>query len=61
VRTPTVAAKGRVTLRKDVLAHLGLRPGQRVAVEKLPDGRPEVRAAPVDRGDRRIAAAGRAG
>jgi len=43
--TLTISAKGQVTLRKDVLAHLGLRPGQRIAVEKLPDGRLEVRAA----------------
>ena len=44
--TLTITAKGQVTLRKDLLAHLGLRPGQRLAVEKLPDGRLELRAAP---------------
>ena len=43
--TLTITAKGQVTLRKDVLAHLGLRPGQRLAVEKLPDGRLELHAA----------------
>ena len=43
--TLTVTAKGQVTLRKDVLEHLGIRPGQKVAVEKLPDGRIQVRAA----------------
>ena len=43
--TLTVTAKGQITLRKDVLTHLGLRPGQRIAVEKLPDGRLEMRAA----------------
>lgn len=43
--TLTITAKGQVTLRKDVLVHLGLRPGQRVAVEKLPDGRLELYAA----------------
>jgi len=43
--TLTVTAKGQVTLRKDVLTHLGLRPGQRIAIEKLPDGRLEMRAA----------------
>ena len=43
--TLTITAKGQVTLRKDVLAHLGLRPGQRVTVEKLPDGRLELHAA----------------
>jgi AbrB family looped-hinge helix DNA binding protein len=43
--TLTVTAKGQVTLRKDLLAHLGVRPGERVTVDKLPDGRIEVRAA----------------
>jgi AbrB family looped-hinge helix DNA binding protein len=41
----TVTAKGQVTLRKDLLEHLGVRPGEKVSVEKLPDGRIEVRAA----------------
>ena len=44
--TLTVTAKGQVTLRKDVLHHLGVRPGDKISVEKLPDGRVEVRAAP---------------
>jgi AbrB family looped-hinge helix DNA binding protein len=43
--TLTITAKGQVTLRKDVLEHLGVRPGERVSVDKLPDGRIEVRAA----------------
>ena len=43
--TLTVTAKGQVTLRKDLLNHLGVQPGERIAVEKLPDGRIEVRAA----------------
>jgi AbrB family looped-hinge helix DNA binding protein len=43
--TLTVTAKGQVTLRKDLLEHLGVRPGERITVEKLPDGRIEVRAA----------------
>lgn len=42
--TLTITAKGQVTLRKDVLKHLRVQPGQRVEVEKLPDGRIEVRA-----------------
>jgi len=37
--TLTITAKGQVTLRKDVLAHLGLRPGDKVVIDKLPDGR----------------------
>jgi bifunctional DNA-binding transcriptional regulator/antitoxin component of YhaV-PrlF toxin-antitoxin module len=43
--TLTVTAKGQVTLRKDLLAHLGVRPGERITVDKLPGGRIEVRAA----------------
>ena len=43
--TLTVTAKGQVTLRKDVLNHLGVQPGETVTVNKLPDGAIEVRAA----------------
>jgi bifunctional DNA-binding transcriptional regulator/antitoxin component of YhaV-PrlF toxin-antitoxin module len=43
--TLTVTAKGQVTLRKDLLRHLGVRPGEKIAVDKLPDGRIEMRAA----------------
>jgi AbrB family looped-hinge helix DNA binding protein len=42
--TLTVTTKGQVTLRKDILNHLGVRPGEKITVEKLPDGRIEVRA-----------------
>jgi AbrB family looped-hinge helix DNA binding protein len=41
----TVTAKGQVTLRKDILRHLGVRPGEKITVDKLPDGRIEVKAA----------------
>ena len=41
----TVTAKGQVTLRKDILKHLGVQPGDKIAVDKLPDGRVEVKAA----------------
>lgn len=41
----TVTAKGQVTLRKDLLQHLGVQPGQKISVDKLPNGRIEVRAA----------------
>ena len=41
----TVTAKGQVTLRKDLLEHLGVHPGERITVDKLPDGRIEVKAA----------------
>lgn len=40
----TVTSKGQVTLRKDILEHLGVRAGDKIAVEKLPNGRIEVRA-----------------
>jgi hypothetical protein len=43
--TLTVNAKGQVTLRKDMLKHLGVHPGDTIAVNKLPDGRIEMRAA----------------
>ena len=43
--TLTVTAKGQVTLRKDLLKHLGVHPGEKVIVDKLPDGRIEVKAA----------------
>ena len=43
--TLTITAKGQVTLRKELLRHLGVAPGDRVAVEILPGGRAELRAA----------------
>jgi len=43
--TLTVTAKGQVTLRKDLLQHLGIQPGEKITVDKLPDGRIEVKAA----------------
>jgi antitoxin PrlF len=38
----TITAKGQVTLRKEVLKHLGLKPGDKVAVDLLPEGRAEI-------------------
>ena len=47
--TLAVTAKGQVTLRKDVLKHLGVQPGDKIAVDKLPGGRIEMKAArPTD-------------
>ncbi len=43
--TLTVTAKGQVTLKKELLQHLGVRPGQKVEVDPLPGGRLTVRAA----------------
>ena len=34
--TLTVTAKGQVTLRKDLLKHLGVQPGEKITVDKLP-------------------------
>ena len=53
----TVAARGQVTFRRDVLQHLGISPGEKIELEKLPDGRVALRAARpadevVDRADR---------
>lgn len=42
--TLTVTAKGQVTLRKDLLKHLGVHPGEKITVHKLPDGRIEMKA-----------------
>ena len=42
--TLTVTAKGQVTLRKDLLNHLGVQPGEKIIVDKLPDGRIEIKA-----------------
>jgi bifunctional DNA-binding transcriptional regulator/antitoxin component of YhaV-PrlF toxin-antitoxin module len=50
MRLLTVTSKGQVTLRKDVLQHLGVRAGDKIAVEKLPNGRIEV-SAPQSTGD----------
>ena len=36
--TLTITAKGQVTLRKDLLRHLGVEPGAQVEIDKLPDG-----------------------
>jgi AbrB family looped-hinge helix DNA binding protein len=41
----TVTAKGQITLRKDLLKHLGVRPGEKIVVDTLPDGRVEMKAA----------------
>ena len=40
----TVTAKGQVTLKRDLLQHLGIGPGERINVEKLPGGELRVRA-----------------
>ncbi len=41
----TVTTKGQVTFRKDVLQHLGVHPGEKIELDKLPDVRVTLRAA----------------
>lgn len=41
--TLTITSKGQVTLKQDLLKHLGVMPGQKVEVIKLPDGGISVR------------------
>jgi AbrB family looped-hinge helix DNA binding protein len=43
--TLTITARGQVTLRKKVLDHLGIKPGGKMELELLPDGRGVIRAA----------------
>ncbi len=43
--TVTVTTRGQVTFRKDVLHHLGIKPGEKIEVDKLPNGRVALRAA----------------
>ena len=42
--TLAITARGQVTFRKDILAHLGLQPGGRLEVDKLPNGQLTIRA-----------------
>jgi antitoxin PrlF len=48
----TITAKGQVTLRKEVLVHLGVGPGDQIVVEVLPGGRISVAAAAKNTIDR---------
>lgn len=41
----TVTARGQVTFRKDVLQHLGIKPGEKIDLDFLPDGRAVLKAA----------------
>jgi bifunctional DNA-binding transcriptional regulator/antitoxin component of YhaV-PrlF toxin-antitoxin module len=43
--TLTVTAKGQVTFRKEVLQHLGIKPGEKIELDLLPDGRGMLKAA----------------
>ena len=43
--TLSVTARGQVTFRKEVLQHLGVKPGEKIELELLPNGQGIVRAA----------------
>ncbi|AMK23082.1 AbrB/MazE/SpoVT family DNA-binding domain-containing protein [Sphingomonas histidinilytica] len=40
----TVTAKGQITLRKELLQHLGIHPGDKISFDKLPGGEIRIRA-----------------
>lgn len=44
----TITAKGQVTLKQELLKHLGVSPREKIEVDKLPDGRIIVSAAAQD-------------
>lgn len=52
--TLTVTSKGQVTLRKDVLQHLGVTQGEQLEINKLPGGRLEIRAARAEGGIEKV-------
>ena len=41
----TVTARGQVSLRKEILRHLGIKPGEKIQVDLLPGGKGEFKAA----------------
>jgi AbrB family looped-hinge helix DNA binding protein len=43
--TLTVTSRGQVTFKKEVLQHLGLKPGDKLELDLLPDGRGLLKAA----------------
>lgn len=42
--TLTVTSKGQVTLKKELLKHLGVKPGEKIEVDPVPGGQLAVRA-----------------
>jgi antitoxin PrlF len=40
-----VTRKGQITLKRELLQHLGIKPGERIAFDKLPGGELRVKAA----------------
>ena len=43
--TLTVTTRGQVTFRKEVLQHLGIKPGEKIELDLLPGGRATLKAA----------------
>ena len=43
--TLTVTSRGQVTFRKKVMQHLGVKPGEKIQLDLLPDGKGMIRAA----------------
>lgn len=43
--TLTITARGQVTLRREVLQHLGIQPGEKIEVDLLPGGQAILKAA----------------
>lgn len=41
----TITAKGQITLKRDLLQHLGVKPGERIELDKMPDGKLRLQAA----------------
>ena len=37
--TLTITAKGQVTIKKELLQHLGVKPGDKIAIDTLPNGK----------------------
>lgn len=44
----TITSKGQVTFKRELLKHIGAKPGDRLEVGLLPGGRLEVKAAPSE-------------
>lgn len=40
----TVTARGQITVRKEVLKHLGIQSGGKIRIDLLPDGKAELKA-----------------
>ena len=44
MKTLTITSRGQVTLRKEILQHLGIQPGEKIELELLPGGRGVLKA-----------------